>query len=58
MRYRQLYGMGYAPIIAFLLFVRLVPAARGIYLWPVQELMHGALTLVGRFGVSAGVFLQ
>jgi Zn-dependent protease len=58
LKYRQLYGMGYAPIIAFLLFVRLVPAARGIYLWPVQELMHGALTLVGRFGVSAGAFLQ
>jgi Zn-dependent protease len=57
-KYRQLYGLGYAPIIAFLLFVRLVPAARAIYLWPVQELMHGALTLVGRFGVSAGVFSQ
>src|SRR5216683_1840167 len=37
---------------------RLVPAARGIYLWPVQQLMHGALTLVGRFGVSPGVFSQ
>src|SRR6266851_4100393 len=36
----------------------LVPAARGIYLWPVQQLMHGALTLVGRFGVSPGVFSQ
>src|SRR5713101_5443013 len=57
-KYRQLYGLGYAPIIAFLVFVRLVPAARGIYLWPVQQLMHGALTLVGRFGVSPGVFSQ
>jgi Zn-dependent protease len=54
-KYRQLYGLGYAPIVAFLLFVRFVPAARAIYLWPVQQLMHGALTLVGRFGVSAGV---
>ena len=48
LKYRQLYGMGYMPIIAFLLFVRLVPAARGIYLWPAQELMQGALSLVVR----------
>src|SRR5437660_1085558 len=56
LKYRQLYGMGYMPIIAFLLFVRLVPAARGIYLWPAQELMQGALSLVGRFHVSDGAF--
>jgi len=28
LKYRQLYAMGYLPIVAFLLFVRLVPAAR------------------------------
>jgi Zn-dependent protease len=54
LKYRQLYAMGYLPIIAFLLFVRLVPAAQGVYLWPVQELMTGALSLVGRFTVSDG----
>jgi len=56
LKYRQLYAMGYLPIVAFLLFVRLVPAARGIYLWPSQELMNGALSLVGRFSVSPGAF--
>src|SRR6266568_1827523 len=56
LKYRQLYAMGYLPIVAFLLFVRLVPAARGIYLWPSQELMNGALSLVGRFSVSQGAF--
>jgi Zn-dependent protease len=56
LKYRRLYGMGYMPIVAFLLFVRLVPAARGIYLWPAQELMRGALSLVGRFSVSEGAF--
>src|SRR5260370_17064652 len=39
-KYRQLYGLGYAPIIAFLVFVRLVPAAPGVYLWPLPPLIH------------------
>jgi Zn-dependent protease len=56
LKYRQLYAMGYLPIVAFLLFVRLGPAARGIYLWPSQALMNGALSLVGRFSVSPGAF--
>src|SRR3989449_8414874 len=28
LKYRQLYAMGYLPIVAFLLFVKLVPAAQ------------------------------
>jgi Zn-dependent protease len=56
LKYRRLYGMGYMPIILFLLFVRVVPAARGIYLWPAQEMLGGALSLVARFGVSDGAF--
>ena len=56
LKYRQLYAMGYVPIIAFLVFVRLVPAARGVYLWPARALMTGALSLVGRFSVSEGAF--
>jgi Zn-dependent protease len=56
LKYRQLHAMGYMPIVLFLVFVRLVPAARSIYLWPVQELMGGALSVVARFGVSDGAF--
>ncbi len=58
LKYRQLYAMGYLPIVAFLLFVKLVPAAQAVYLWPAHELMHGALSVVGRFGVSDGAFPQ
>jgi Zn-dependent protease len=54
LRYRQLYGLGYLPILAFLLFVRAIPAAQGVYLWPAQELLRGALSVVGQFGVSDG----
>jgi Zn-dependent protease len=58
LRYRQLYRLGYLPILAFLVFVRVVPAAQAVYLWPAQQLLHGALSLVGQFGVSDGVLLQ
>src|SRR2546430_16924033 len=50
LKYRQLYAMGYLPIVAFLLFVKLVPAAQAVYLWPAPELMHGALSVVGGSG--------
>src|SRR3989442_3108392 len=58
LKYRQLYAMGYLPIVAFLLFVKLVPASQAVYLWPAHELMHGALSVVRRVGVFQGAFPQ
>jgi Zn-dependent protease len=56
-KYRELYRFGYLPILAFLVFVRLVPAASGVYLWPMQVLLRGAMSLVGPFTISGGVGL-
>ena len=56
-KYRELYRFGYLPILAFLVFVRLVPAASGVYLWPMQVLLRGAMSLVGQFTISDGVGL-
>ena len=53
-KYRQLYRYGYLPIFAFLVFVRLVPAASGVYLWPMRVLLSGAMSVVGQFTISDG----
>src|SRR2546428_7213217 len=38
----------YTTLFRSLLFVKLVPAAQAVYLWPAHELMHGALSVVDR----------
>jgi len=47
LKYRQLYALGYLPIVAFLLFVRVVPAAQDVYLWPMQQLLRLGWAVVG-----------
>src|SRR5205085_12679060 len=47
LKYRQLYALGYLPIIASLLFVRVVPAAQDVYLWPMQQLLRLGWGAVG-----------
>jgi Zn-dependent protease len=53
LRYRQLYVLGFLPI---LLVVWLVPGAVNTLLWPVTQLMHAARALVGGLQVVPGVF--
>ncbi len=51
--YRRLYMLGFLPI---LLLVWLWPGAVDVLLWPARQLLHLALSLVGRFAVSEGAF--
>ncbi|HEX9393143.1 MAG TPA: site-2 protease family protein [Gemmatimonadales bacterium] len=55
-RYQQLYRYGYLPLFAFLIFVRMVPAAAAVYLWPASTLMNAALSVVGGFALGEGAF--
>ena len=53
LKYRRLYVLGFLPI---LLVVWFLPGVVGVLLWPATQLMHLALSLVGGFAVSQGVF--
>ena len=53
LKYRRLYLLGFLPV---LLVVWLLPGVVTVLLWPATQLMHVALSLVGGFAVSPGVF--
>ncbi len=53
LKYRRLYLLGFLPV---LLVVWLLPGVVTVLLWPATQLMHVALSLVGAFAVSPGVF--
>ena len=53
LKYRRLYALGVVPIM---LLVWLLPGVVRVLLWPAFQLMHLALSLVGGFAVSPGVF--
>jgi Zn-dependent protease len=53
LKYRRLYVLGVVPIM---LLVWLLPGVVSVLLWPATQLMHLALSLVGGFAVSRGVF--
>jgi Zn-dependent protease len=52
-KYRRLFMFGFFPI---LILVWLLPGVVQVLMWPALQLMHVALSLVGRFAVSAAVF--
>jgi Zn-dependent protease len=53
LKYRRLFQFGFFPI---LILVWLLPGVVQVLMWPAMQLMHAALSLVGRFAVSAAVF--
>jgi len=53
LKYRRLYLLGFLPI---LIVVWLLPGVVTVLLWPATQLMHLALSVVGGFAVSQGVF--
>ena len=55
LKYRQLYAFGYLPIIAFLVFVRAVPAAQAVYLWPMHQLLRLGWAVVGGYALPGAL---
>jgi Zn-dependent protease len=52
-KYRQLFRLGFVPI---LILVWLLPGVVQVLMWPAMQLLHLALSLVGRFAVAPAVF--
>ena len=51
-RYRQLYGLGFIPIMAVSYFL---PGVIGVFLWPAQQLMSWGLAAVGSFQIPGAL---
>jgi Zn-dependent protease len=54
-KYRRLFMLGFIPI---LILVWLLPGVVQVLMWPAMQLMHLALSLVGRFAVTSAVFAR
>ena len=46
LKYRQLYALGFLPIMAISYFL---PGVIGAFLWPAEQLMHLGVAVVGQF---------